>query len=263
MTGPSISTVVTVYNAERYIGEALASILSQTRPPEEVVVVDDGSTDGTPAELARFRGEIRLIRQENGGHAAALNRGMSAARGDFLAKCDADDTWEPRKLERQADAVGAHPEIDIAFAAARVFGDREGFWRTPDGRARQAGILTPRPFARTVFRGNPVCPSTTLIRRGLFESLGPFLEHRLVVEDYEYWMRALTAGAVFFYDPAVLVNHRRHDSNVSSDALALQRSDLLVREWNAELPRSRTLVRRARSRDLFHIARVSDRGKPP
>ncbi len=255
MRTPSISTVLTVYNADRYIGEALESILSQTRPPEEVVVVDDGSTDGTPEELARFGGEIRLIRQENRGHAAALNRGMSAARGDYLAKCDADDIWEPRKLERQAEALRVHPEIDIAFAAARVFGARDGYWRMPEVRRRQAGVLDSRRFARTMFSANPVCPSSTLIRRRLLERLGPFLEHRIVVEDYEYWMRALHAGAVFFYDPALLVNHRRHESNVSGHAPALQRSDLLVREWYAELPGARTLVRRVRSRDLFHTAR--------
>ena len=263
MRTPSISTVVTVYNADRYIGEALESILSQTRPPEEVVVVDDGSTDGTPEELDRFRGDIRLIRQENRGHAAALNRGMGAARGDYLAKCDADDIWEPRKLERQAEAVQRHPEIDIAFAAARVFGDRDGYWRMPEGRRRQAGVLEPRRFARALFQANPVCPSSTLIRRALLERLGPFLEHRVVVEDYEYWMRALSAGAVFFYDPAVRVKHRRHGGNVSGYAPALQRSDLLVREWNAELPDSRTLVRRVRSRDLFHVARyLAEDGRP-
>jgi glycosyltransferase involved in cell wall biosynthesis len=262
MKPPTISAVMRVYNAEEYIGESLAAILSQSRPADEVVVVDDGSTDGTLEELARFRSEIRLVRQPNRGYAEALNRCFREARGDYVANCDSDDIWEPDKLARQVDALLAHPEIDIAFGPARFFGEREGEWGMIRGEDRSTGIMGRRRFARTMFRANP-CPSTsTLIRRRLYQQLGPFLEHHLVVEDYEYWMRALRAGAVFYYDPAILVRCRRHDNNVSSDQLALHRSDFVVRSRYADLVDSRWFAHTVLARDLFHIARdLSDRDR--
>ncbi len=117
-------------------------------------------------------------------------------------------------------------------------------------------------FGRTLFSSNPICPSTTLIRRRLYEKLGPFVDSRLVTEDYEYWLRALGAGALFYYDPEVLVHYRRHENNVSSDRLALHRSDFLVRSWNADVVDSRSFVNRILARDLFHIARdLSDQNR--
>ena len=211
MSAATISAVVPVYNAEQYIGQCLAGILAQTRPPDEIVVVDDGSTDDTQDELARFRGEVRVVKQANRGHPGAYNRCVEEARGEFLAKCDADDIWEPAKLERQLAAVEAHPEIDIAFCGAQSFGLHE----EPFGPDPGAGLLGGRDFARRLYRGNLVCSPSTLIRRRLYERVGPFVD-RLPCEDYDYWLRALELGAQFYYDPAVLVRYRRHEASVTS-----------------------------------------------
>jgi glycosyltransferase involved in cell wall biosynthesis len=251
MKPPTISAVVTVYNGEDYIGEALAAILAQTHPPDEVVVVDDGSTDGTPDELARFRGEIRVVRQPNGGHAAGFNRGFAEARGEYLARCDADDIWEPDKLARQIEGLVEHPEVDIAFGAARTFGRAEQLFSSAPG----VGVLEPRQFAVTLYRRNLVCTSSVLIRRTLYERLGPFVE-RLITEDYEYWMRALRAGAVFFYDPGVMVSYRLHGANVTNNRLASYRSMLLAHTWHEELLDSPSLVRTVLAADHFMIGRL-------
>lgn len=260
---PTISAVMRAYNAEGYIAEALTSILSQTLPPLEVIVIDDGSTDGTPEELERFRDSIRVLGQSNSGHVQALNRAFSEARGDYVANCDADDIWDSRKLERQAEAVAAHSEIDIAFGAARVFGQRDGEWAMSTAEAPRAGLMSPQRFGPALYRSNPICPSTTVIRRRLHERLGPFADSRLICEDYDYWMRALRAGAVFYYDPEILVHYRRHDHNVSSDRLALHRSDYLVRSWNEDLIDSRPFVNDVMAQSLFHIGRdLCDRGQP-
>jgi glycosyltransferase involved in cell wall biosynthesis len=259
---PSISAVVTAYNAEEYVAQTLQAILSQSRPPEEVVVVNDGSTDGTRDELARFRGEIRVVNQSNHGHPHALNRGFGEARGDYLAKCDADDIWEPEKLRRQVEALAARPQIDIAFCAARVFGESAGRWGMPVDDGASAGILDRRSFGRAMYRANGVCPSSTLVRRGLYEQLGPFAEH-LAAEDYDYWMRALRAGAVFHYDPAMLVRHRRHNGNVSSNQLAMKRADLYVRCRDAELIDDRALVQKVVAHDYFVLGwLLRDQGRP-
>jgi glycosyltransferase involved in cell wall biosynthesis len=243
-----------VYNAERYIGECLNGILAQTRPPDEIVVVDDGSTDGTQDELARFRGEVRVVSQANRGHPGAYNRCVEEARGDYVAKCDADDIWEPAKLERQLEAVQTHPQIDIAFCAAQSFGLHE----QPFGPNPGAGLLAGEGFARRLYRGNMVCSPSTLIRRSLYERLGPFVD-RLPCEDYDYWLRALKLGAQFYYDPTVLVRYRRHAASVTSGEFAMHRAEYLVHCWHADLVDSPLLVRAVLAHDLCNIGRALSR----
>jgi len=253
---PSIAAVIGAYQAERYIAETLESILGQTHPPDEVIVVDDGSTDGTARELERFSESIRVVRQDNAGCAAAFNTAFREASCDYVAECGADDIWEPDKLERQFQALTKHPEIDIVFSAARVFGNTDGCWGMPTEEDPNVGIMDPRRFARTMYRSNPVCPSTTLTRRSLYERLGPFaVREEMATEDYDYWMRALQAGAVYYYDSEMLVRYRRHESNASSNHLAMSRSDLLVHERNANLV-DRSLVRGVLARDHFVIGRI-------
>ncbi len=254
-SGPSVSAVVGAYQAERFIGETLESILGQTRPPDEVIVVDDGSTDGTARVLERFGERIRVVRQANSGCAAAFNTAFREARGDYVAECGADDIWEPDKLERQVRALEAHPEIDIVFCAARVFGHMEGKWGMPTAEDPSVGIMDRRRFGRTLYRANPVCPSTTLVRRRLYEQLGAFAED-IATEDYDYWMRAQRAGAVFYYDPSMLVRYRRHERNASSNHLAMGQTDLFVRRRDADLVDSRWLVRKVLARDYFVVGRL-------
>jgi glycosyltransferase involved in cell wall biosynthesis len=263
----TISAVVAAYNSERWIGQTLESILGQTRRPDEVVVVDDGSTDGTARELARFGDEIRVITRDNGGCPAAFNTAFAAARGDYLAMCGADDLWEPRKLEWQADALAKHPDVDVACGHARVFGIEEGAQPRPEG----TGLLDRARLMEHLYRGNTLCAPSVVIRRSLFERLGPFveryrrgdLEERFNADDYEYWMRALAAGAQFYYDPRVLVSYRRHEGNITNDYLHMRRSTYAVHRGYAGEIADRALVRETLALDLFAIARDTvDAGRP-
>jgi glycosyltransferase involved in cell wall biosynthesis len=248
---PSISAVVAAYNAEAYVGETLTAILSQTHAPDEVIVVDDGSTDGTADELARFRGDVRIVTQENRSAAGAYNRGFAEARGDYIARCDADDVWEPDKLERQVQALRTHPEIDVAVGAAWVFGRTERLFAPSPGD----GLLDPSAFARTMYDWNVVCSATAVIRRGVCEAVGPLVE-RLPCEDYDLWLRALKVGARFYNDPTVLVRYRQHDTNVTNNLLGMYRSTYLAHQWHADLVDDRRLVRSVLARDLSNIARL-------
>jgi glycosyltransferase involved in cell wall biosynthesis len=258
MKAPTISAVVPVYNTERYVAEALTAILSQTHPPNEVIVVDDGSTDGTLDELARFRGEIRVVRQGNLGVAGAMNRCFEESRGDYVAKCDADDVWELDKLERQIEVVLANPEIDVAISGACFFGSAEG----PRAPYPGAGVLDQRDLARRLYRANFVASCATLIRRRLHRQIGPFKEG-FACEDYDFWLRAVAAGAVFFYDPTMLVKIRTHDNQVSSNLLRMHRAEYTTHGWYADLVDDARLVRKVKARDLSNIARLlSDEGKP-
>jgi glycosyltransferase involved in cell wall biosynthesis len=254
-----ISAVVAAYNSERWIGQTVESILVQTRPPDEIVVVDDGSTDGTARELDRFGETIRVLTRENGGCPAAFNTAFAAATGDYVAMCGADDLWEPRKLEWQAEALARHPEIDVACGHARVFGIEEGAQPRPEG----TGLLDQTRLLEHLYRGNTLCAPSVVIRRSLYERLGPFVERfrrgdlveRFNADDYEYWMRALTAGARFYYDPRVLVSYRRHDGNITNDYLHMRRSTYAVHRGYADAIADRALVRETLAWDLFTIAR--------
>jgi glycosyltransferase involved in cell wall biosynthesis len=248
---PSISVVVTVYNGEEYVVDALTSILGQTHRADEVIVVDDGSTDGTQRELERFAGDIRVIAQANQGHAGALNRGYAEARCDYVAKCDADDIWDPDKLGRQVQALVDHPEIDVAFRGARNFGLADDEWVPAPGE----GLLDAHELVRALYRTNLVCATSTLIRRETFERLGPF-DVSVPCEDYDYWLRALAAGATFFYDPRALVRCRKHALGATHNLLRMRRGAHLVRQRHAELVGDERLVRRVLAGDLSTIARL-------
>lgn len=254
MSQPTISAVMRVYNGERYIEAALESVLAQSRPADEVIVVDDGSTDGTAAVLDRFSGQVRVVKQANSGYVAAMNRCFALARCSHVAICDADDIWEPQKLERQAQAVAIHPQIDIAFSGISVFGalvESRGLHTAADA---SLGMLDGRRLARSLYRENVICPSSTLIRRGLYEQLGPFNE-RLASEDYDYWMRALRADAAFYYDPARLTRYRTHAHQLTRDALRTRQAMLEVHELHADLIGDRAIVDPVLRDDFFKIGR--------
>ncbi len=252
MSHNTISALVCAYNAEEHVAETIEAILGQTRPPDEVVVIDDGSTDGTPDALAGFGRDIRVVRQPNGGHAAAINRGITETRGAYIARCDADDIWQPDRLERQAAAVARYPEIDIAFSGALSFGLREHPWLRPPGE----GVMDSREFSRAMYSWNFICSSTTLIARRLCDTLGPFLTAHIPAEDYDYWLRALRARAVFYYDPALLVRYRRHAGNLTNDQLRMRRATHRLHETHADVAPSRTFARSVLARDRADIGRL-------
>jgi glycosyltransferase involved in cell wall biosynthesis len=250
MAHPSISVAVPAYNAAPWIATTIESVLAQSSPPLEIVVVDDGSTDGTAEELERFGDRVRVIAQENRGPSAAYNRAFAAAGGDYIAMCPADDVWEPCKLQWQGEALSAQPEIDITFGHAREFGLSDQEYDRPPGR----GVLENGAFCRAMFETCLIPAPTALIRRELYEQLGPFRED-LACEDYEFWMRALAADAVFHYEPRLLVNFRRHGGNVSSRLLDMREMAHQVHRLYAEEIPDRSFARSVLAGDLRQIGR--------
>ena len=247
---PSISAVVAAYQAEDWIAEALDSILSQTRPPDEVIVVDDGSTDGTARELERLGDRIRVIRRPNGGCPAAFNTAFQAARGEFVAMCGADDLWVAQKLAWQMEAIRAHPEADVFFGHSMLVGRV----RAEHLRPPAAGLLDSTTFKEALYRGNCVCAPSIVIRRELFERLGPFVEN-FGADDYEYWFRCLRAGARFYYDPRTLLHWRQHESNLSGRTAWMDECSLQVlRRYEPDVA-DRKVVREALAPILFRVAR--------
>ncbi len=245
--GPTISVVVPAYNEERYIAEALDAILAQTDLPLEVIVVDDGSTDGTAEIAGRYGGRVRLIGQENRGCPGAFDTGFREAAGDFVALCPADDVWEPRKLEWQRETLARHPEVDVSFGAAERFGLASGAHHRPRGD----GVLDTPAFAREMYPENLIADPSAVVRRSLYLDLGGY--DPLVGEDYEFWMRALSAGATFHFDPRRTVRLREHGGNLSYRALEIWETKHLIHERYAELAGDPELVRRTLAHDLLMV----------
>jgi glycosyltransferase involved in cell wall biosynthesis len=213
---PLVSCVVPVFNGERYLREALDSILAQSYPSIDVVVVDDGSTDGTAGVLADYRARIRTLSQANAGPATARNRGLAAAAGDLIAFLDADDLWHPDKLARQVRRFEARPELDACVTLV------QNFWM-PEVSAEQDRF-------RSEPRGRPVpgyVTQTLLARRGVFDAVGAFDARLRHGDGTEWFLRAREAGAVVELLEEVLVYRRLHAGNRSRRHAGRSREEYL------------------------------------
>ncbi len=178
----TISVVIPAYNAERFLPRSLASVFAQTLPPQEVIVVDDGSTDGT-GEVAAALG-ARVVRQENRGLAGARNTGIQHASGEWIALLDADDSWEPEKLARQVSAI--LPDVVLVYTGTRHFDDH-------GTRAVQSAIAP--PTVRKMLRYcNPITASSVLLLRRAVLAAGGFREGVRACEDWGMWVRMMPLG---------------------------------------------------------------------
>lgn len=177
MAEPGISVVIPAYRAIDTIDVAIRSVLAQTVPPAEIIVVDDGSPDATAEHVARHYPSVRLVRQANAGCGMARNAGARVASGDWLAFLDADDAWLPGKLERQIPETRA---ADIAVVACRCAGQREP-------------PFLPSPGFDDLWERNQLVVSSSLVRRAAFEEAGGFWSRR-ACEDYHLWLRLTAMG---------------------------------------------------------------------
>jgi glycosyltransferase involved in cell wall biosynthesis len=207
MANPLISCIIPVFNGERYLGQALDSILAQTYRPIEMIVVDDGSTDGTRQLVASYGDSVRYLWQSNAGPPRARNFGLSAAEGEFVAFLDADDLWLPDKLSCQMARFRERPELDLCVTYCQVFWIPE----LSEEEARFQGHRLSRPLPGYVTQ-------TLLARRALFAKVGDFDTSRLVGDPADWFLRASEQGAVMDLLPDVLVYRRFHENNFSVES---------------------------------------------
>jgi glycosyltransferase involved in cell wall biosynthesis len=204
MNNPSaaVSVIIPVYNGERYLAAAIESVLAQTHPPFEVIVIDDGSGDGG-GEVARgFGPSVRCHRQSHRGAAAARNQGVRLATGDFLAFLDADDLWLPDKLTRQTALLTADASLEAVFGHVRQF-------FSPDISAATRQSVR---FIQEVMPG--YVAETLLIRRESFLRVGDFDIRRSAGEFVDWFARAQEKGLSARMLEEVLALRRIHDANM-------------------------------------------------
>jgi glycosyltransferase involved in cell wall biosynthesis len=223
----SVTAVIPAYNSAAYIGNALRSVLGQTSPPREIIVVDDGSADGTAEVAACY--PICVIRQKNGGPGAARNAGIRAASGEWIALLDADDCWNPDKLERQIPALN-DPRLGVLSSTARY----------PPG---------PMSFEELWAR-NRVATSTVLLRKAAIEDAGYFDEDRALisVEDYNLWLRISAKGWVICNTGTDLISYTPAPGNLSGQnekMVAAELANIAKISSLLTIPEPRVRARRA------------------
>lgn len=182
-------------------------MLSQCRAADEVIVIDDGSTDNTRAVCERFGGAIRYIQQRNAGPGAARNAGIREASGDWIAFLDHDDQWHPTKLQRQCAAIDQNPDAILCYTGLMMC--------RPEGKYDSPAYPSEKLWPTLRWR-NPITPSATMVRRDVLVQTGGFTTTIKGTEDWEMWVRLYTLG-YFTSVPDCLVDYREFGVGLSSD----------------------------------------------
>lgn len=222
-----VSIIIPVFNGERFLREAVQSVLDQGDSSVEIIVVDDGSTDGTET-VARSL-PVRYLHQTNQGPAAARNRGIEHAQGSLLAFADADDLWPVNKLELQLPCLLRDPEIDIVLGRIQQVRLSE----TVDGQTLA------EEFAEPAFSVNL---GSAIIRKSVFERVGLFDETMRYSEDVDWFMRAREAGAEIKTIDAVTLLYRQHEQNMTRGKSTSELNVLKALKRSLDRRRERTGV---------------------
>jgi glycosyltransferase involved in cell wall biosynthesis len=223
---PAVSVIVPAYNVAPYLPSALDSVLAQTFTDFEVVVIDDGSTDGTFSVIQDYAGRdqrIHFRQQANGGIASARNHALRVACAPLLALLDGDDLWTPEYLATQIGILNEHPEVDIVTGNAWLLGGtRHGqpARRTPDPR--------PAPNLGQILADEMVIFVMSVFRRRVYETIGGFDDTLRINEDYDFWIRAAIANFTFIKNGTPLGYYRVRADSVSASEIGMLRGIIHV-----------------------------------
>ena len=217
---PRVSVVTPCFNAARFIPATVQSVRGQTLVDWEMVVVDDGSSDGSPELLERLGDpRVRVLRQANAGPSAARNTGIAAARGTYIAFLDADDIALPHRLAAQASVLDADPGLAAAASGYE--------WIDAQGGILPAAHAWQFPFELNTLRDwlfdCPLVPSATMIRRDACIALGGFEVSLRGGEDWHFWMRLVLSGRRLVWDKQVVAHYRRLPNGLASDGVRMAR----------------------------------------
>ena len=227
MSDPLVSVIIPVYNGASYLRAALESVFAQTYRPFEVIVVDDGSVDDS-GDIAQSFPELRYLRQENQGVAAARNNGIDIARGEYFAFLDQDDLWTPEKLRLQMGHLLSHPDLGYTLTHQQYFLD--------------PGATLPAWFRKELLA--PVHTGwvlgTLVVRRTAFEAVGNFATSYSAANDSDWFFRAKAAGIPMAVVPELLLLKRLHGANDSRRAKEVLSELLKVVKTSLDRQRSQS-----------------------
>jgi glycosyltransferase involved in cell wall biosynthesis len=246
---PALTIVIPVYNGENYLRETLESVLAQSYPAIEVIVVNDGSTDRTASVAASFGNRVRIENRPNAGVSASRNFGISAAQTEWIALMDHDDLWERDHLANLARTIAQNPIADVCYTGGReLFPDpRTGvFHPSPDVMQFPSTADAPRALMeRCAF-----IPSATAIRRSKVLAVGGFDPRYVNLQDWELWLRLLHSGGRFVSTPEPTLLYRVHPASRTHNALRTLRHSRDVIEQHV-LPHLPPLTRAIHGRRVI------------
>lgn len=207
----TVAVVIPFYNSDGTFPDTLKSVMSQTRKPDEIVVVDDGSDPDKARTLLDLPPQVRVLRMEvNSGIGPARQFARSAVQSEWIAYCDSDDVWLPEKLERQLAMVAANPELDAVHCGTAV----SSHGKVVATYTGKPALLTPE----LILSGGQTIPSCLLIRRDALDAVGGWTSERYLLEDWDLEIRLVLAGVRVGFLPEALVMFRRDgQGNVTSD----------------------------------------------
>lgn len=249
MTQPLVSVIIPSYNYGRYVGQAIDSALAQSYPNQEVIVVDDGSTDDTRDRLGAYGSRIRHLHQQNQGLSAARNTGIREARGDYLAFLDSDDAFHPRKTELQMNYLQAHPEVDLV--GTEMFSDETIVWCPVDPQHIPA---TPISLEAMAIKPR-FAPSSVIAHKKCFEAVGHFDTALRSVEDRDMWLRIGTQFKMARLD-IPLTWYRITPGSMSTNPERMEHFELLVLNRSLDFPQLKE-QKKVRRQALSHCYRSS------
>ena len=245
----SVSVVIPTYNYGRFIGDAIRSVLEQTHPPAEIIVVNDGSTDETADVVGAFGDVVKYIRQDNAGVCAARNRGVSESTGELIAFLDADDTWEPTNLEKQLAIFECDEEIGLVHCGMREFDSETGQTTRLYVEGGEEGVAD-----NLLLWEGPVIVGpggAVTVSRKAFDRVGGFDTRMKVGEDWDFCYRVARLFKIgFVAEP--LVNYRSHNAAAHHNVENMERGMLMFYEKAFATTDPEILKLRRRAYGNFH-----------
>lgn len=252
-----VAAIIPAYNSAHWLHESIGSILQQTYPVTEIIVVDDGSQDNTREVVESYGDAVRYYWRPNGGLSAARNTGVAQTASPWIAFLDADDRWTPRKIELQVQALDANPRAVLCYTRLELV--------SPDG-SRIVGDLTPPDRLWPALRyANQITPSTVIMRRDAFDHAGGFDEKLRACEDWDLWVRLGPESKMVAVDEPVTLYRftpnslstkidlmlasveRMLGTTLLKDLTGWERWTWRRRAWSAELSRCAITAREAAS----------------
>jgi len=246
---PLVSIITPTYNRADFISEAVESVLVQSYPDFELLIVDDGSEDNTSEVLGPYLNDsrIKLFRQENQGQSVARNLALAEAKGEFICFLDSDNYWPKEKLEQQVRLFEKHPETDVLYGD-NVIINEEGRELSRKNMSRYSGSI-----ARQMIKDNCVAMNTTMARRKCFDEMGGMSGKRRVADDYDLWLR-LSAKYIFRYEPEYWAWYRVMEDQISSDKTRrFKVNEEIIRDFRRDYPDALSIKEFDRGFAHFHL----------